>query len=149
MTKREAVKSDLPALLELYKHLNVDPIDPILELDERITAIWDEILADKNHRVLLIEVDGKAVATCVLILVPNLTRGAHSYALIENVVTHADYRKRGYGKAVLDYARDIAIAHNCYKIMLMTGRKDDATLRFYENAGYNSNDKTAFIQWFL
>jgi GNAT superfamily N-acetyltransferase len=149
MTKREAIKSDLPALLELYKHLSVDPVDPIPEVDERSTAIWDEILADKNHRVLLIEADGKPVATCVLLIVPNLTRGARPYAIIENVVTHPDARKQGYGKAVLDYARDIAIAHNCYKIMLMTGRKDEATLRFYGNCGYNCTDKTAFIQWFL
>ncbi|MDR2559442.1 MAG: GNAT family N-acetyltransferase [Oscillospiraceae bacterium] len=144
MTKREAVKSDLPALLELYKYLNVDPIP---DVDERINAIWEEILADKNHRVLLIEADGKPVATCVLIIVPNLTRGAHPYAIIENVVTHRDYRKKGYGKAVLDCAKEIATAHNCYKIMLMTGRKDEATFRFYENCCYNRTDKTAFIQW--
>ena len=31
--------------------------------------------------------------------------------------------------------------------MLLTGSKNPATLRFYENSGYNSNDKTAFIQW--
>ncbi|MCL2697784.1 MAG: GNAT family N-acetyltransferase [Oscillospiraceae bacterium] len=149
MTKREAQKPDLPALLELYRHLNVDPADPILELDERITALWDEILSDRNHRVLLIEADGKPVTTCVLIIVPNLTRGARPYALIENVVTHPDARKKGYGKAVLDYAKEIATALGCYKIMLMTGRKDEATLRFYENCGYNCGDKTAFIQWFL
>ncbi|MDR2532409.1 MAG: GNAT family N-acetyltransferase [Oscillospiraceae bacterium] len=146
MTKREAAKPDLPALLELYKHLNADPIP---DNNERITAIWEEILADKNHRILLIEVEGKAIATCVLIIVPNLTRGARPYAIIENVVTRPEARRKGYGKAVLDYAKEIAAAHNCYKIMLMTGRKDEATLRFYENAGYNRTDKTAFIQWLL
>lgn len=146
MIKREARKEDLPALLELYRYLNVDPVP---EIDERISIIWEEILANKNHRVLFIEADGKPVATCVLIIVPNLTRGAKPYALIENVVTHPDSRKKGYGKAVLDYAAEIAESLNCYKIMLMTGRKDEATLRFYENAGYNSNDKTAFIRWFL
>ncbi|MCL2637006.1 MAG: GNAT family N-acetyltransferase [Oscillospiraceae bacterium] len=155
MTKREAQKLDLPALLELYKHLEVDPIP---EVNERSSAIWEEILSDKNHHVLLIEdkfpsVEGcpkggvVAVATCVLLIVPNLTRNARPYALIENVVTHPDARKKGYGKAVLDYAKEIAIAHNCYKIMLMTSRKDEATLRFYENCGYNCTDKTAFIHW--
>ena len=34
-----------------------------------------------------------------------------------------------------------------YKMMLLTGSKKESTLRFYENAGYNSSDKTAFIQW--
>lgn len=36
---------------------------------------------------------------------------------------------------------------NCYKIMLLTGSKKKETLNFYGNEGYNSTDKTAFIQW--
>lgn len=36
---------------------------------------------------------------------------------------------------------------NCYKMMLLTGSKKTETLRFFEKAGYNSSDKTAFIQW--
>lgn len=31
--------------------------------------------------------------------------------------------------------------------MLLTGSKKESTLKFYEQAGYNRNDKTAFIQW--
>jgi len=31
--------------------------------------------------------------------------------------------------------------------MLLTGSKENSTIEFYERAGYNSNDKTAFIQW--
>ena len=30
---------------------------------------------------------------------------------------------------------------------LLTGSKKESTLMFYENAGYNRKDKTAFIQW--
>lgn len=36
---------------------------------------------------------------------------------------------------------------NCYKMMLLTGSKEKSTLGFYTKAGYNSTDKTAFIQW--
>ncbi len=32
-------------------------------------------------------------------------------------------------------------------MMLLTGSKEESTLNFYQNAGYNSTDKTAFIQW--
>lgn len=32
-------------------------------------------------------------------------------------------------------------------MMLLTGSKSEETLNFYRNAGYNSADKTAFIQW--
>lgn len=31
--------------------------------------------------------------------------------------------------------------------MLLTGTKNKSTLAFYKNAGYNDEDKTAFIQW--
>lgn len=31
--------------------------------------------------------------------------------------------------------------------MLLTGSKAESALGFYNNAGYNSTDKTAFIQW--
>jgi len=34
----------------------------------------------------------------------------------------------------------------CYKIMLLTGSRVDATLRFYEHAGYSRAKKTAFVQ---
>jgi ribosomal protein S18 acetylase RimI-like enzyme len=62
-------------------------------------------------------------------------------------VTHSDYRGRGHASACLKYAAEIAEKENCYKIMLLTGATDENTLNFYRNAGYNSTDKTAFIQW--
>ena len=44
-------------------------------------------------------------------------------------------------------AKKIAVDENCYKILLATGSDDPAVHRFYENAGYNSIDKTAYVQW--
>lgn len=41
----------------------------------------------------------------------------------------------------------IALKENCYKLMLLTGSKQDSTMDFYRKAGYNSEDKKAFIQW--
>ncbi|MBB4014957.1 hypothetical protein GGR36_004325, partial [Niveibacterium umoris] len=36
-------------------------------------------------------------------------------------------------------------AVGCYKVMLLTGRKDSNTLRFYQSAGFSSDDKQGFI----
>lgn len=90
---------------------------------------------------------GKIVASCVCVIIPNLTRNVRPYAFVENVVTHEDYRKKGYATACLKYAKQVAEENNCYKMMLFTGSKEEGTLKFYRNAGYNSSDKTAFIQW--
>jgi GNAT superfamily N-acetyltransferase len=67
--------------------------------------------------------------------------------LIENVITDALYRNKGLATQCLEYAKELARRENCYKIMLLTGSKKDSTLHFYEKAGYNREDKTAFIQW--
>lgn len=83
------------------------------------------------------------VASCTVIVIPNLTRGGRSYALLENVVTHAEYRNRGFGKAILNAAAERAWAEGCYKAMLMTGSKRPSTIAFYEAAGFEQT-KTGF-----
>ncbi|WP_010243815.1 GNAT family N-acetyltransferase [Acetivibrio cellulolyticus] len=134
---------ELSNLLELYKYLN--PEDPELKVDEKLETLWNEMFKDPHYYCLVIEEDGIIVSSCILVIIRNLTRDARPYALIENVVTHGQYRKKGYGTAVLKKAVDIAKEKNCYKVMLMTGRKEESTLRFYEKAGFEKGQKTAFI----
>lgn len=141
---REAVKDDLNGLLTLYMQLHDNPFP---DIDDRINSIWDSIISDPNHHIIVAEEDGMIVSSCVCVIIPNLTRGQRPYAFIENVITDEKWRKKGLATACLNYARDIAVNENCYKMMLLTGSKEKSTLDFYERAGYNKNDKTAFIQW--
>ena len=141
---REINQNDLDGLLELYTQLHDNPIP---EKSESLAALWQTVLDDRNHHIIVAEEDGKIVSSCVCVIIPNLTHGQQPYALVENVVTDEAYRGRGLATACLDYAKQLAIKENCYKLMLLTGSKKESTLRFYERAGYNRNDKTAFIQW--
>ena len=102
--------------------------------------VREALKEDINHHIVVKEINGKIVSSCVCVIVPNLTRNIRPYALIENVVTNEGYRGKGY-------AKEIAIKNNCYKMMLLTGTKNENTLAFYKSAGYNSDDKIAFIQW--
>lgn len=138
---RSVQKHELGELLDLYRHLNID--DPILVEDAGLRALWDEILDDPAQIYLVVEADGRLVSSCVIIVIKNLTRGASPYALIENVVTHLDYRGRGIGTRLLKRAQEIVREKGCYKVMLLTGRSD--ALPFYENAGFESESKTGFI----
>ena len=144
MEIREAVNEDLEQLLRLFTQLNDNTMP---EFDRDLESIWNMVLSDKDQHLLVGVADGLIVSTCVVIIVQNLTHDQRPYALIENVVTHQAYRNRGYGTQMLDHAKQIALKENCYKISLLTGSKQESTLNFYRNAGYNSNDKTAFIQW--
>ncbi len=141
---REIHSNELNKLLELYLHLHEKEMP---DITEHLSKTWDTITQDKNHHIIVNEVDDIIVSSCVCVIIPNLTRNVRPYAFVENVVTHKDYRGRGYATQCLNYAKEIAIKDNCYKMMLLTGSKDDNTLGFYTNAGYNCSDKTAFIQW--
>ena len=141
---REAVKKDLDELLNLYLFLHEKNIP---ENSEHLENTWKTIIEDINHHIVVKEINGKIVSSCVCVIVPNLTRNIRPYALIENVVTNEKYRGKGYATECLNYAKEIAIKNNCYKMMLLTGTKSENTLALYKSAGYNSDDKIAFIQW--
>lgn len=144
MIIREVTEKDLGGLLELYTYLHDNPVP---DDTKELRNLWNDILDDKNHHIIITEEDDKIVSSCVCVIVPNLTHNQQPYALIENVVTNEKYRGRGYATACLNYAKEIAENACCYKLMLLTGSKKESTLNFYERAGYNRNDKTAFIQW--
>ncbi len=141
---REIAKNDLDALLRLYMQLHNNPLP---EKTTELLQIWDAIFQDKNHHVIIAEENGEIVSSCVCVIIPNLTHNQQPYAFIENVITDERYRNKGLATQCLDYAKEIAIKENCYKMMLLTGSRKESTLDFYRKAGYNSNDKTAFIQW--
>ena len=141
---REANKNDLEEILNLYLYLHETSVP---KDSEHLRKTWDSIINDANHHLIVFEIDGKIVASCVCVIIPNLTRNIRPYAYVENVVTHGEYRKKGYATDCLNFAKQIAEEINCYKMMLLTGSKEESTLNFYSNAGYNSSDKTAFIQW--
>ena len=141
---REIYINELNSLLELYTHLHETGLP---ENTEYLEKTWRTICNDENHHIIVCDIEGKIVSSCVCVIIPNLTRNIRPYAFIENVVTHSDYRNRGYATACLEFAKEIALKENCYKMMLLTGSKENSTIEFYERAGYNSDDKTAFIQW--
>lgn len=141
---REIDINELKELLELYLHLHEESVP---EITEHLQKTWNTIMQDDNHHIIVNIIDSKIISSCVCVIILNLTRNIRPYAFIENVVTHSDYRGKGYATECLNYAKEIAKEMNCYKMMLLTGSKKETTLKFYENAGYNCTDKTAFIQW--
>ena len=144
MIIREIKENELNELLELYTHLHESGVP---ENSEHLQKTWKTICGDDNHHIIVCEDEGRLVSSCVCVIIPNLTRNIRPYAFVENVVTHKDYRGKGCATACLNYAKEIAVCENCYKMMLLTGSKSESTLNFYKRAGYNCTDKTAFIRW--
>ncbi len=143
MQVRELHATDLDALLGLYRYLHEQDLP--LPARSQVEAVWAEALANPRIRYFGGFQGDNLVSSCTITLVPNLTRACRPYGVIENVVTHPAYRNQGWGKRLLHEALSFAWVRDCYKVMLLTGRKDDATLRFYERAGFSREGKTGFV----
>lgn len=139
---RQFVDEEPDALLELYRHLHTASAPAT---DDQARRVWSGIRADPNLLYFVAETNGIPVATCALTIVPNLTHGARPYGIIENVVTHPEFRRRGLGVAVLRAACEQAWARGCYKVTLTTGRSDPGVHAFYAAAGFVAGVKTAYL----
>ena len=133
---RKATPADIEELQELYCHLieNDTRCSPDLAKD-----VLCKLSAYEGSAILLGKTNGRLVTSCTLVIIPNLTRGGASYALIENVVTHNAHRGRGFGKHILEDAVRQAWDHGCYKVMLITGSMKPSTIAFYEGAGFEQS----------
>lgn len=140
LTIRVATEADLDNLMQLYLHLtpNNAPLS-----NDLARNVFRRFQAYEGSAILLGETGGGLATSCTLVVVPNLTRGGQPYGLVENVVTHSDYRRLGFGKLILDAATDRAWHLGCYKVMLLTGSKAAGTLSFYAKAGFEQT-KTGF-----
>ena len=137
---RKLNTEDLEELLTLYTHLHTEaPAAP-----ERTKEVWNAI-CENPDTYYFGAFEERLVSSCNLTITPNLTRGCRPFALVENVITHPDFRRHGYGRAVLNAALEEAKIQDCYKVMLLSGRKDEAVFRFYESVGFDRDAKKGFV----
>ena len=136
MKIRKANINDAESLKTLYfEYLTMYPPKEEQNMDD-----WRKIIKkmeeSENMYLLVAEEDGNAVSSVCMVIVDNLTHNLRPYAVIENVVTHGAYQKRGFASALLQEAISIAKASNCYKVFLETGSNKESTLNFYRNNGF-------------
>ncbi len=146
MSIRTLQQRDLAELVHIYSFLH--PEDPALDPESSAVAdLWSRILSNPGYIYLGLFMDDRLASTCTITIISNLTRGLRPYALIENVVTDPDYRRKGLGTAILREALRLSWEKGCYKVMLETSRQTPETLRFYENAGFQRGIKMAFTAY--
>lgn len=146
MIIRKAKSTDANAIKELYfDHLTHFP-----PKEKQDMALWQNLLdkfeKDEHMHLLVVEEEGKVVSSVQMAIIESLTHNVRPFAVIENVVTHADYRSRGYASALLERATEIAKEHRCYKVFLETGSNKESTLNFYRNNGFAIDEKHSCLK---
>ena len=112
---REIKENDFDGLLQLYMQLHDNPFP---EKNDKVVVVWNSIVNDKNHHIIVADENGILVSSCVCVIVPNLTHGQRPYALVENVITE----KEGLCNSLSEFCKG-----NCSTRKLL---QDDAANRF-------------------
>jgi len=146
MIIRKATGSDANDLKTLY----FDFLTHYPPREEQNMQQWQDMLnrfeKDDNMHLLVAIEDGKVVSSVQMAIIESLTPNVRPFAVRENVVTHAEYRNRGYASALLERASEIARERGCYKVSLETGSNKESTLNFYRNNGFAIDEKHSCLK---
>ncbi len=147
MIIRKAKSTDASDLKVLY----FDYLTRFPPKEEQDMNLWRNLLdkfeKEENMYLLVAELDGKVVSSVQMAIIESLTHNVRPFAVIENVVTHIEYRNLGYASALLETASEIARERRCYKVFLETGSKKESTLNFYRNNGFVTGEKHSCLKW--
>ena len=88
-------------------------------------------------QLLVVAADGeRLVGTMQLSFIPGLSRSGALRAQIEAVRVRSDYRDRGLGQAMLEWAIADARKRGCSLVQLTTDKSRADARRFYERLGF-------------
>lgn len=138
---RVARPEDFPELLGLYEQLHTRDDPPIAE--GKAQSVWNQMLRDERLHCFVLASGVSLRATCILDIVPNLTRGVRPFGVLQNVVTHANDRGLGLGRRLVAETLAFAWEQGCYQVLVQTGRPE--VVAFYEKVGFRADSKIGLV----
>ena len=138
---RRAQATDAGAIGSLYRELNT--LSEPLVVPERIAE-----LAESESTYLLVCDDGEDVlATALVCLCQDVMFDTQPFAIVENFVVSADYKREGIGKSMMDYIEAFCLEELCSKIILQTSSENRDARDFYTAMGYDPDAKIGFVKY--
>jgi len=139
MNIRKAEIKDAPFIQKLLGQLGY-PVEQDL-LVRRI-----EILSlNQEHKDVVYELDGRITGFMSVHFIPQIAFDAE-YAVISYLIVDDQVRSKGVGKALEEYAVDLAVSRECKRILLNSNARRTDAHRFYFRQGYEEYNK-AFVKY--
>lgn len=138
---RDARPEDIATMLILShagdaRGPDTPPLDPETLTDPRYRAAFDEIVADPNHRLIVVEQNGEVVGTLQISYLPGLPRFGMKRSILENVHIRADQRGKGLGSQMIAWAVERSREAGCGIVQLTSNKSRLDAHRFYRKLGF-------------
>lgn len=131
---REASKSDLPEVLQLYAQPDLD--DGVVLNPADAERIFDRMTRYPNYKVYVAVKDNRIVGTFALLIMDNLGHLGTPSAIIEDVAVDPPLQGQGIGKQMMHHAIQLATDSGCYKAVLSSNLKRNLAHAFYESLDF-------------
>ncbi|MBU6339280.1 MAG: GNAT family N-acetyltransferase [Rickettsiales bacterium] len=141
LTYRKAVINDLEQIVNLLleDELGQTRESKSVELNQNYVDAFHRIDADPNQYLMVVEGDGKIVATCHLTIMPSLTFTGSLRMQIEAVRVTEKYRGQKIGEWMMNAAIAYAKSKGATILQLTTNKKRPRAKTFYEKIGFEAS----------
>ena len=142
MKIRKAKESDVSAIVALLAN---DKLGKLREnykepLPQKYYDAFEAINRDQNQELIVVENETEQViSTMQLSFIPYLTYQGGVRAQIEAVRVHEDYRNKGIGQQLFEWAIQRAKQKGAHVVQLTTDKKRPDALKFYEKLGFTAS----------
>jgi len=135
---REAAKDDLVTIVSM---LADDPLGQSREstlepLDQKYLDAFDAIDGDANQVLAVVEIDNVIAGCLQLSYIPGLSRSGMWRAQVESVRIGKDFRDKGLGRLMIEWAIIEAEKRGCGLVQLTSDIQRPQAIRFYEKLGF-------------
>lgn len=135
---RNATQNDLTALVKMLgdDKLGSTREDLSTPVNSKYLEAFTHIDSDPNNELIVACYNEDIVGMLQLTYIPYLTYIGSWRCLIEGVRIHSDYRGKGLGRKLFEWAIQRAKEKNCCLLQLTSDKTRGDALRFYESLGF-------------
>lgn len=137
-----------------FRHMNYEDIESTLTLCDMCfeehtdlkyaQKIFKENEKDENQIYLVGLLGNKIIAHLKINVIPTIYEDMNTYAILNHVCVHPDYRRRKIGTALLDEAFKICKEKNCKTVELWSKNFRVAAHGLYHEYGFEVVDAKFF-----
>jgi len=137
-------KADTKDILPIVEMLSKDKLGALREdfkipLPRPYLEAFKNIIKDPNQELMVIESElGQVIGTLQLSFIQYLTYKGGIRAQIEAVRVHTDFRSKGIGQQLFEWAIQRAKEKGAHVVQLTTDKKRPEAHNFYEKLGFKA-----------
>ncbi len=154
MTTRICTADDAPLIADIgrktyehtYSHLNNPQVmNSYLEKTFNIDTIRKE-LRDTNSQTVLITENDRVAGFLKVNFPPSQSDFNREGSMeLQRIYVLREFKRRGYGRALIEYAKEMAEKRNCTSIWLSVWEENPEAVSFYEKMGFYKSGTRIFM----